>query len=356
MQYLANDKRRRSVLCSRLANYTLMLLGLSLVSATHARNIAASWDAVSDPEVAAYYVYYGPGSRFYTNRIPITGGSSAEISGLMEGDTYFFAVTAFNTNGLESDFSDEAMALIPVTGGPETNSFISVSGAYSGLFAERSLVSPASAGSFSLTITKRGAYSGRIQLQHTRASFKGKLNQLCRGTNAIHFGPSAGLALELHIGTGEQLDHVFGDVNSDRWTASLFGNRSRFNPRTNPAPWAGKYKLALLASKTSADSLEDDGTGYVRVSPNGHVSAIAKLSDGTRLGQNAFVSQDGTWPMYVSLYGGQGAFIGWLAYSNRNTDGFEGIMDWIKPDVKSARQLRPGFTNEVQASGSSVLK
>lgn len=65
--------------------------------------ITLLWE--NQPEVAGYNVYYGRGSGDYS-RIMTVEAASATI-GLRGTKTFYFAVTAFTDEGLESEFSDE---------------------------------------------------------------------------------------------------------------------------------------------------------------------------------------------------------------------------------------------------------
>lgn len=64
-----------------------------------------SWSPSSDP-VAGYRVYYGTASRTYVNSIDTGNVTSVSVSNLGKG-TFYFAVTAYNNQGIESDFSNE---------------------------------------------------------------------------------------------------------------------------------------------------------------------------------------------------------------------------------------------------------
>lgn len=75
--------------------------------------VQLNWDAVLDPEVDAYYVYWGTTSRSYTSRTNIGNTTKWTLAGLTRGGRWYFAVTAANTNGLESDFSDEVSITSP---------------------------------------------------------------------------------------------------------------------------------------------------------------------------------------------------------------------------------------------------
>jgi hypothetical protein len=84
-------------------------------------SVTLAWNPSSDASVAGYNIYYGSASHDYTNEVPVGNVTSASISGLVAGSTYFFAATAYDASGQESAFSNEASYVIP------TNSVISAS-------------------------------------------------------------------------------------------------------------------------------------------------------------------------------------------------------------------------------------
>ena len=63
------------------------------------------WDRNPEPDIAGYKVYYGRVSGDYTQLVTVTN-PTARI-GVRGSKTTYFAVTAYNTNGVESDLSDE---------------------------------------------------------------------------------------------------------------------------------------------------------------------------------------------------------------------------------------------------------
>jgi hypothetical protein len=65
------------------------------------------WDSSPSPDVASYRIYYGGDSGTYTNSVMAGGTTTATVSGLSCGVTYYFAVTAVSRDGLESDYSEE---------------------------------------------------------------------------------------------------------------------------------------------------------------------------------------------------------------------------------------------------------
>lgn len=70
------------------------------------------WEASPDPSVTHYAIYWGPGSRQYLNQIMVMS-TSGLVTNLTIGEEDWFAVTALDDTGLESDFSAELDIIIP---------------------------------------------------------------------------------------------------------------------------------------------------------------------------------------------------------------------------------------------------
>ena len=101
---------RRAALGSLLG---IGLFGFALTNCL-AGSVTLAWDSSPDPDVVAYNLYYGAASGGYTNMVSLGNVTNATVSGLIAGVTYYFAATALDTNGIESDFSNEASGSIPV--------------------------------------------------------------------------------------------------------------------------------------------------------------------------------------------------------------------------------------------------
>jgi hypothetical protein len=89
-----------------------------------AASVNLAWNASTNSGVAGYNVYYGSASGSYANQIPAGTNLSAIVSGLAAGGTYYFAVTAVDTLGNESDFSNEISYSVPGINVPPTISSI----------------------------------------------------------------------------------------------------------------------------------------------------------------------------------------------------------------------------------------
>jgi hypothetical protein len=87
------------------------------VSASNAppQSVTLAWDPSPGTDaIANYNVYYGVARATYTNVVAAGTNTSMPISNLVVGTTYYFAATAVDGSGLESDYSTEVSALISV--------------------------------------------------------------------------------------------------------------------------------------------------------------------------------------------------------------------------------------------------
>jgi chitinase len=135
-----------------------MLIGWMLIflpTAGLCATVTLTWDANSEPDLAGYKVYYGTSSRNYPNVKDVGDKNTATISNLTDGQSYYFAVTAYDIGGLESDYSNE------VTSGPTvgvTTYTITASAGAHGSISPSGSVTVNRGGSQSFTITPAADY------------------------------------------------------------------------------------------------------------------------------------------------------------------------------------------------------
>lgn len=70
-------------------------------------SVTLAWDPNPEPDVVAYVIYYGTNSRAYPYATNVGNVTCATVHGLDPCTLYYFALTAVNQAGLESDFSLE---------------------------------------------------------------------------------------------------------------------------------------------------------------------------------------------------------------------------------------------------------
>src|SRR5258706_7111295 len=72
-----------------------------------ASSVTLAWDPSPDSGIGGYILHYGTNSRSYVTAVDVGNVTTNTVTGLTRNVTYFFAVTAYNTSGLESDLSNE---------------------------------------------------------------------------------------------------------------------------------------------------------------------------------------------------------------------------------------------------------
>jgi len=88
------------------ALYTILAL-LTAASSQARESVTLAWNGSSGPNLAGYRVHEGTSTRTYTKTIDVGNNTEATISDLTAGRTYYFVVSAYNTAGVESAYSNE---------------------------------------------------------------------------------------------------------------------------------------------------------------------------------------------------------------------------------------------------------
>ena len=101
----------------RCLGCSVIALLFCFVTPCHGMDITLAWDANTEPNLAGYKVYYdsnGSGEPYggtgaTEGDSPVDVGNVTEfiLHGLLDGEVHFFAVTAYNDEGLESGYSNE---------------------------------------------------------------------------------------------------------------------------------------------------------------------------------------------------------------------------------------------------------
>lgn len=114
MNYFSLQKTRYTR--SRCLNLLFVTLSFFLfVSPANAYDAVIAWDSNSEPNLAGYVLYVDDGFSEilyeYVDTYPLedldTQNPTIKITDLRDDWAYYFVVTAYDTDGYESDFSDE---------------------------------------------------------------------------------------------------------------------------------------------------------------------------------------------------------------------------------------------------------
>ncbi len=141
-----------------------------------------AWNAVSG-NIAGYNLYYGTASHNYTTKVSAGNSTSATASGLNAGATYYFAVTSYDTSGLESGYSSEVTYAVPA-GAPVVTLSTPLNGSIYAAPASINLAAGVVANGH--TITKVQFYNGATLLgQDTSAPYTYTWSSVAAGSYSL---------------------------------------------------------------------------------------------------------------------------------------------------------------------------
>jgi len=104
------NRKKKEFVRACLSGFLFFGVFLLVVSQAMAAQITVSWDPSPDSDVVGYKLYFGTSSRNYTNSVDVGNTTSFTLTNLEAGKIYYIAATAYDTEGLESDFSEEVVA------------------------------------------------------------------------------------------------------------------------------------------------------------------------------------------------------------------------------------------------------
>lgn len=81
----------------------------------HAADITIGWDKCPEADIAGYKIHYGTTSGNYAYSVDVGNYGNCSISGLVEGQTYYFAASSYTVDNIESEFSKELVHTIPAS-------------------------------------------------------------------------------------------------------------------------------------------------------------------------------------------------------------------------------------------------
>ena len=92
----------------------ISIFGL-LLQAQAATSLTLAWDPSSAAGIRGYRLHYGTTSRGYSQSSDLGNTTTTTVSNLVPGQTYYFAVTDYNTAGVESAYSNEVSFTVITT-------------------------------------------------------------------------------------------------------------------------------------------------------------------------------------------------------------------------------------------------
>jgi len=370
-----------------VCSVAFLLLGAFAVAGA---TVSLAWYPSADTNVAGYSLFYGPASRQYTTCQDAGTNTSISVSGLADGQTYYFATATYNSSGAVSPYSNEVSNSIPASSilptlvttpipspkhlfltkktrsTPKTWQNLAAStaaavsagdisrqpaavpalaaraGVYNGLFyqtdtAGAPAMTEATTGFLGNCVIKtNGHFSARLACGGRFYSFSGTFSAsgegiavVCR-SNAALPNLSIALYLESALGTGRMTGVVSNMDTDDSWVAPLTASLA-----TNAYAPAAKYFFLSPPAAAQFGGGPDPCMSELTVAPNGVVSLLGRLGDGTPMSQTVAIAGDGNFPIYVCLYHQAGLLAGWV---NLAGGAPTGSLTWIRPALPSQGQ------------------
>jgi hypothetical protein len=240
----------------------------------------------------------------------------------------------------------------PGTGvGNVTNLFASAQGNYTGLFYDTNGVATPSAGYFVATLTSKGTFTAKLTLAGRTYPVTGTFDNSGQANATIARGIQSAIKVHLQLDpTGG--NQVKGTVTDNHWVADLLADRLSTAKAGKPS----RTFVVRIPGSSDANSPGGDGFGTVTLDGAGNLSWSASFADGTKVTQKTTVSTRGMWPLYASLYSGQGCAVGWISVATNTVDG---QLVWVKgPGGTGSAQkyYSQGFTNRIQMAGMPYVK
>ena len=114
----------------------LLIFSLSLIlipSLVFGLGVRVTWNRNSESDLAGYLVYCGTSPGNYERIVGADSTASVDIRGLEAGRTYYFAVTARDTSGNQSGYSQQAVITIPAADSSKSSTNTGSTGTIGGI-------------------------------------------------------------------------------------------------------------------------------------------------------------------------------------------------------------------------------
>ena len=216
-----------------------------------------------------------------------------------------------------------------------------------------------SSGWIKISVTAGGEFTGKLNLAGLKCPFAGffdsaGLAHFRDGNRPTKTLPRSSWQTPLELGL--QLDVVNSShkitgtlADSGVLFSAIMADQALFTDATSPiAPqrnvpvgMAGAYTFIFPPVVVAGIELpRGNGWGRMQVGADGSVRVAGLLADGAEVAFSTSLAQDGTLPMYVSLYHGRGAICGPVSLVSQPGSDVNGTVVWFKP-AAAARTFYP---------------
>ena len=148
-------------------------------------SVTLAWDPNPESNIQCYFLYWGTASRHYTAFTNVGNVSSHTVRGLTNGVAYYFALTAVDTSGLESDYSSEVSYTVPWPTNTAPTITLTSPANGAGYTAPATINLAANANANGHTITAVQFYNGATLLGQATAPYNFSWNNVSAGAYSL---------------------------------------------------------------------------------------------------------------------------------------------------------------------------
>jgi PKD repeat protein len=264
----------------RLMRASLFIAACAFASPALAGSVSLLWDAVTAPTLAGYMVYYGTSTASMTNKINVGNVTGYTVPGLVDGATYYFAVTAYDGGAIESTKSNVAIKAAsyapPTRVAPFSASAISgiaplpieFRSNYTGVITTYAWTFGDGTGSAEAVPTKTYSVPGTYTVGLTVTGPGGSDVQSRTGVVTVVAAPPStmtriGMAVDVHSATG-----TFSNLNGMLEPGESVRVEPTWRNNTTGAVTVTATASAFAGPAGATYSLPDTGSAFGTVSPS----------------------------------------------------------------------------------------
>ena len=146
------------------------------------------------------------------------------------------------------------------------------------------------AGFFNLKLKKNGKSKVIHKKNNEKLKWKGDFN-----SNGVWVVQKGSDIFAMALTTNKQLYGYITNTAGARPPSAIVANIAYYNAKKNP--WSGPNRFLVKIGSTN-----ELGDGLIKINKAGIAKLNLKLSDGSKLSHKARVSQNGTWPVFKTLF------------------------------------------------------
>ena len=243
--------------------------------------------------------------------------------------------------------------------------WVEVDGTYQGLVLHDNSVSPAEPhylGRLTVTLSKLGAMTGKVEYRGLTHSFSGKLTPELNYQRTILRKNQGPLNLSMHLDASAFTlsAHLSEFIQAGQFHSGATMLLHGFNASKNPAPQAGRYTMRIKQGTDSTGGPDAPGYALASISKSGVVKMTGKMSDGSALSCSTLLNEDGTAAFYDPLYKAAYPYAGYIAGPitfdpAAGLQAVTGNLEWKKPAQTKDVFWPLGFSQTRELEGSLYI-